>query len=223
MPIPNILHNIFVGTKLPDIYKQCQTELRRVHPEFEYRLYTERDMDASMKQHFPEYYDAFQSLPRMIMKINMFRYGLMYLYGGVYTDMDYFMLRPFDVLDKEVVLPCSKEDANGNPICLGNCIFASVPNHPFWKSLMDTLCAIDRTSIDWNLDTNIEGSVFGTGSMFVLDMWKKYSASANDIWVPPRSMFHPPSTCDCTKLEELKSCGCYGIHMGVGLWRYLRL
>ena len=37
----------------------------------------------------------------------------------------------------KIVIPFNKEDENGLPICLGNCIFASQPNHKFWKSLTD--------------------------------------------------------------------------------------
>ena len=49
------------------------------------------------------------------MKIDMFRYFLMYKYGGLYTDMDYMMFRPFDLLNKMVVIPTNRDlDANKN-------------------------------------------------------------------------------------------------------------
>jgi mannosyltransferase OCH1-like enzyme len=54
-----------------------------------------------MKKNFPEYYDKFNELPRMIMKIDMFRYFLMYKYGGLYTDMDYLMFKSFDLLNEK--------------------------------------------------------------------------------------------------------------------------
>ena len=67
---------------------------------------------------------------RMIMKIDMFRYFLMYVWR-IYVDMDYLMVNNFDLLDYKLILPINREDSSGNPICLGNCIFAS--NKPsFW-------------------------------------------------------------------------------------------
>ena len=144
MTIPKIIHQTYKNHNLPETYKMCQTEIKRLHPDFEYRFYTDEDMDRLMKTEFPEYYDKFNELPRMIMKIDMFRYFLMYKYGGLYADMDYLMFKKFDILNEKVVIPCNREDENGEPICLGNCIFASQPNHPYWKSLMDTLFTIDR-------------------------------------------------------------------------------
>jgi len=223
MTIPKIIHQTYKNHKLPETYKMCQTEIKRLHPDFEYRFYTDEDIDMLMKTEFPEYYDKFNELPRMIMKIDMFRYFLMYKYGGLYTDMDYLMFKPFDLLNEKVVIPCNREDENGNPICLGNCIFASQPNHPYWKSLMDTLFTIDRTKFDYNTDKNIDGNVLGTGPMFVFAMWKKYSKINDDICVSKRSIFHPPTKNDNQYIEGLKKNGCYGMHICTGLWRNNKL
>ena len=219
MPIPKIIHHTYKNHNLPEIYKTCQSEIKRLNPDFEYRFYTDDDMDKLMKTDFPGYYDKFNELPRMIMKIDMFRYFLMYKYGGLYTDMDYLMFKPFDMLNEKVVIPCNREDETGNPICLGNCIFASEPNHPYWKSLMDTLFIFDRKKIDYNTDKNIDGYVLGTGPTFVFAMWKKYSKLNNDICISKRSLFHPPTKNNKQHIEELKKSGCYGMHICTGLWR----
>ena len=223
MSIPKIIHNTYKNHDLPEIYKLCQSEIKRLHPDFEYRFYTDDDMDMVMKNDFPEYYDKFNLLPRMIMKIDMFRYFLMYKYGGLYTDMDYLMFKQFDLLNEKLVIPCNREDDNGTPICLGNCIFASQPNHPYWKSLMDTLFTIDRTKLDYNTDKNIDGHPLGTGPMFVFDMWKKYSIINEDVCVSKRSLFHPPTKLNQQYIDELKNNGCYGMHICTGLWRSNKL
>lgn len=219
MPIPKIIHHTYKNHNLPEIYKMCQTEIKRLHPDFEYRFYTDNDMDRIMKDDFAEYYTKFNELPRMIMKIDMFRYFLMYKYGGLYTDMDYLMFKRFDILNEKVVIPCNRENKNSTPTCLGNCIFASEPNHPYWKSLMDTLLTIDRTKIDYNIDKNIEGHVLGTGPMFVFAMWKRYSKTNDDICVSKRELFHPPTKNKPQYITALKNNGCYGMHICTGLWR----
>ena len=91
--IPKIIHQTYKSTELPPVYKQCQETVLKLHPDFEYRFYTDEDMDRVVREEAPEYYEAFSALPRMIMKIDMFRYFLMYLYGGLYVDMDYMMLQ----------------------------------------------------------------------------------------------------------------------------------
>lgn len=214
MTIPKIIHQTYKNHNLPETYKMCQTEIKRLHPDFEYRFYTDEDMDRLMKTEFPEYYDKFNELPRMIMKIDMFRYFLMYKYGGLYTDMDYLMFKPFDMLNEKVVTPCNRETDNGNPSCLGNCIFASQPNHPYWKSLMDTLFTIDRTKL-YTDDSVCES----TGPGLVFDMWKKYSKINDDICITKKKLFHPPTKNNKQYIEELKKDGCYGMHFCTGLWR----
>ena len=220
--IPKIIHNTYKSHDLPDIYKQCKQKIIELHSDFEYRFYTDDDMYKIMKESFPEYYESFDRLPRMIMKIDMFRYFLMYKYGGLYTDMDYYTLNKFDLLEHEVVLPCNREDSSGIPECLGNCVFASVPGHPFWKTLMDTLHTIDRSKLDHSIDKHIDGHILGTGPMFVYGMWRKFT-DKESIYVPKRSLFHPVTNLDQEYINKLKSSGTYGLHICTGVWRNNKL
>jgi mannosyltransferase OCH1-like enzyme len=214
--IPKIIHQTYKNHELPGVYKACQKTIIELHPEFEYRFYTDEMMDDIIRVEFPDYYAKFNALPRMIMKIDMFRYFLMYKYGGLYADLDYLMFRPFDFLDHDIVIPANRESATGAPECLGNCFFASVPNHPFWKSLIDTLFIIDRSKYDYANDDNIIWHKLGTGPMFVFYM---YMRTPHNILVPKRSLFHPPTQLDATYIETLKATDCYGMHICTGFWK----
>jgi mannosyltransferase OCH1-like enzyme len=57
MKIPKIIHQTYKNYNLPEIYKMCQTEIKRLHSDFEYLFYTDDDMDRLMKTEFPEYYE----------------------------------------------------------------------------------------------------------------------------------------------------------------------
>jgi mannosyltransferase OCH1-like enzyme len=215
MTIPKIIHQTYKNYNLPDIYKMCQTEIKRLHNDFEYRFYTDDDMDILMKTDFPEYYDKFNELPRMIMKIDMFRYFLMYKYGGLYADMDYLMFKPFDLLNEKVVIPTNRDlDNNNNLTSLGNCIFASEPNHPYWKSLMDTLFKIDRKNLPYSGFDNV---IKSTGPQFCYNMYKRFE-NKDSINIPKRILFHPPTKNEQQYIEELKKNGCYGMHICTGIW-----
>ena len=224
MSIPNIIHHIWMGDKpIPETNILCANSVKEHHPDFEYKLWKDPDVDHLMRTEFAEYYEKFNELPRLIMKIDIFRYFLMYKYGGLYTDMDYFMFKPFDLLQYNVVIPCNRETESGSPECLGNCIFASKPNHLFWKSLMDSLFTIDRRKLDFANDTNVDGSLMGTGPVFVHGMWKNYAKSNGDIYIPKRSAFHPPTNTNNDYVNGLKTQGCYGMHYCTGLWRNQQL
>jgi len=219
MPIPKIIHQTYKNYNLPVIYKNCQNEIKRLNPDFEYRFYTDQDIDKFMKDNFQEYYDKFNELPRKIMKIDMFRYFLMYKFGGLYADLDYLMLKPFDLTEKKIVLPSNREDEIGNPICLGNCIFASEAQHPFWKYLMNSLFSINRTKFDYEIDDNITQNILGTGPMFVYHSWKNLTEFKNDIYIAKRNLFHPPTNNNEIYIKELRKNGSYGMHMSTGVWR----
>jgi len=211
--IPKIIHQTYKSTELPPVYRQCQESVLALHPDFEYRFYTDEEMDRVVREEAPEYYEAFSALPRMIMKIDMFRYFLMYLHGGLYVDMDYMMVRRFDLLEKEVVLPCSREGVRGEVVRIGNCIFASRAGHPFWKVLMDSLFTIDRgRGVE---DYDVEQSATGTGPGFVTDTWLKYEDNGS-IYIPKRMVFHPPSGTARDILFDMKA---YGVHFCAGMWR----
>jgi len=216
MPIPKIIHQTYKNYDLPETYKMCQSEIIKFHPEFEYKFYTDEDMDNIMKNEFYEYYEQFNELPRMIMKIDMFRYFLMYKYGGLYADLDYMMFKPFDLLEtNDIVLPSNRDvDKDGNITCLGNCIFASIPNHPFWKILIDSLFTIDRKNLPYKGNSDVLNS---TGPVFVFNMYKECSCK-HDIYIPKRSLFHPPTIKNNEYIENLKKTECYGIHLCVGIW-----
>lgn len=224
MTIPCIIHHIWMGTNpIPATNILCANSVKEHHANFEYKLWKDQDVDTLMRTEFPEYYEKFNELPRLIMKIDIFRYFLMYKYGGLYTDMDYFMFKPFDLLQYNVVIPCNRETDSGEPECLGNCIFASKPNHPFWKSLMNSLFTIDRRKLDYTNDKNIDGSLMGTGPVFVYGMWKNYAKSNSDIYIPKRKLFHPITKINNDYINGLKTQGCYGIHYCTGLWRNQQL
>ena len=133
--------------------------------------------------------------------------------------MDYYMFKPFDMLEYDIVIPCNKEDMYGQPICLGNCIFASRPGHEFWKILMNTLFTIDRTKEGYKYDKNIDENILGTGPMFVYSKWREYSVKNQDIYIPRKQLFHPISKKDDDYMEILRKSGHYGMHVCTGLWR----
>jgi mannosyltransferase OCH1-like enzyme len=214
--IPPIIHHIWMGPKsMPEKCHMCIQRAKQIYPSFTFHLWNDESVEQLLQTHFPEYLAAFQGLPRLIMKIDMIRYFIMYKFGGMYLDTDYFVLNSFDFSTHEVVLPANREE-NGIPTCVGNCIFASRPNHSFWKQLMDTLFTIDRQQLP-TLDSAVDSDPLGTGPVFVFDQWNRNKDPS--IYVPPRAMFHPPTKTDPEYIKQLMSKNVYGIHFCTGLWR----
>ena len=204
--IPKIIHQTYKNHNLPPIYKDCQETIISLHDDFEYKFYTDDDMFNYIKNNFEEYYQKFIELPRMIMKIDMFRYFLMYKEGGIYSDLDYKFLKKFDFLNEHIILPISRENESNEMTCVGNCIFASEPNNPFWKTVIDTLFTYNR----YTKNINDLAVISSTGPVFLTDMYIKYTNKEN-IKLIPRIYFHPYNTKGFPES--------YGYHKCTGLWR----
>ncbi len=218
--IPKIIHQVYVKQKpdsvFPKEYQRCQKTVFEHHPDFQYKLYNEHDMENVIQTHCPEYLEPWNKLPRMIMKIDIFRIMLMYIFGGIWVDFDYHFFKTFDLLQHKIVLTCNKEDELGNPISVANALMASQPNQPFWKNILNSFFKQDkpiRYQSEWDV-------IRETGPQFLTKSWKEYQ-SKNDIHVPKRALFHPPSlnsTYNYKYIEELKNSGIYGIHFCTSLW-----
>tara|TARA_A100001037_G_scaffold306597_1_gene353107 strand:+ start:30154 stop:30873 length:720 start_codon:yes stop_codon:yes gene_type:complete len=234
--IPKIIHQTYKTEDIPSRYKKYQERIKTLHSDFEYRFYIDETMDVFMKKEFPDYYGKFNDLPRPIMKIDMFRYFLMYKFGGLYADMDYLFFKKFDLFDNDVVLPCRmKQSKKMRGALLGNCVFASTPNHPFWKSVIDTLFTYNRNISDVVEDEWVSADKKGTGPMFLTCMWKQFN-NKDGIITPEQKLFHPEVPGRLAfgvgergakrrenhvfeRESEYVGMGSYGIHVCYGEWR----
>lgn len=221
--IPKLIHQTWKTSEIPEKYAAYQQKLISLHPDWEYKLWTDEDNLALVKDHFPDFYETYIGFPKNIMRADAIRYMIMHKFGGMYLDLDYEMLRPFDILEYDLVLPYNRQRLAGDPYDgLGNCIFASVPGHPFWKYVLDDLKSItDHEKAFKSLSgkpyvtsrTTLEEAI--TGPVLLTKIYYTYKDSLNGYTLPARAEFHPPSTIDVSKLSDKT----YGIHHCYGTWR----
>lgn len=215
--IPKIIHQTYKSVdNLPQVYKECQDTIKSLHEDWRYMFWTDEDMYKEVRESFPDVWPVFEKLPRKILQIDVFRYCLMWKYGGLYADLDYRFRKAFDLLDAELVLPISRQQQKGEyPTRFGNCIFASRPGHPFWKELLrDVIDNSARLSVQ--SDSDVMDSPNGTGPGFVTRMYHTCSAEIRDsIVTPERLKFHPPSGSSKVDLDRYDS---YGVHHCMSVW-----
>eukprot|EP00949_MAST-11_sp_MAST-11-sp1_P004361 g4361.t1 len=71
---------------------------RKLHPDWEYRLWTDESIDAFVAKEFPQLYGIFESYPWQIQRVDFARYCILKKFGGLFVDMDFEALRPFDAV-----------------------------------------------------------------------------------------------------------------------------
>lgn len=68
---------------------------------FQYTFYDDHDLmhffDTELRDEFPQLYNIVASLPVGVMKADLWRYCVLYVHGGIYSDIDTFLVRPDDL------------------------------------------------------------------------------------------------------------------------------
>lgn len=138
MEIPRIIHQLWKTDAIPVRWQEAVHSVKRLHRGWDYRLWTDSEMDLHVRTNHPELYPIFAQFDRHIMRVDVFRYVLMYDFGGLYCDLDYEFVRPFDYGDAQVVLSLEYDQSYGDDEDqVANYIFASVPRHGLWKDILE--------------------------------------------------------------------------------------
>lgn len=113
---------------------------RRFVPDFGYHFYTNEMCDEFMKTEMveefgEEIYECYNRLPIAVMKADLWRYCIIYKYGGIYADADSVCLcdpNMFTLYETQLV--CAPENDNFH---LCQWTFAAPPNSPLLKSIIE--------------------------------------------------------------------------------------
>lgn len=127
--IPKIIHQIWLGSPFPKRYKNFQNLIKKFHPDWEYKLWTDNDI-KSLQLINQRAYDA---APNFGEKSDIARYEILYKFGGIYLDTDVECLRSFDFLRRHYGFFAALEPLfRSSPTCLSlsNAIIGSRPGHP---------------------------------------------------------------------------------------------
>jgi hypothetical protein len=80
--------------RVPVFMKNYADSWIDLNPEYEYRLHDDNDIINFLKTDFPGYIDGYKSLKYGASKADLWRYLVIYKYGGIYADMDCRCITP---------------------------------------------------------------------------------------------------------------------------------
>lgn len=134
--IPKIIHQTGPADKQKwhPLWHRCQKSWLTAFHDFEYKFWTDDDIDDLVRTEYKDYWELYSSFPIHIMKIDFVRLCILHKFGGIYADMDMFCYRNFyEELKEDIYL---LENPLGNdPI--ENSMMCSVAGHPFWIECME--------------------------------------------------------------------------------------
>lgn len=135
--IPKIIHQIWIGGKLPEKYLPLQKSWREKHPDWEYRLWTDADLPS-----FPFVNrERFERAVNIGEKADIFRYEILNQFGGLYVDTDFECIRPLDPLHYLCDLYVGIEGAftQDQEANMLNSLIGSIPHHPIIEYCLKTI------------------------------------------------------------------------------------
>lgn len=145
--IPNILHQTWKSNDLLEIHKQYRsTWIKAVDT---CHIWTDEDMEHFVASKTPWMIPVFIRLTPKIKKIDTVRYLWLYVYGGIYSDLDVSLdakttlitgiFRIGHIYDKPIAfIPCASSTSRcwvKNAEACSPSILASTPRHPFWLAM----------------------------------------------------------------------------------------
>lgn len=135
--IPKNIHFIWLGSPLPE---KCALRIetwRLLHPDWNITIWTDGDVEGFNLVNKK----AFLKATNYGQKSDIWRFEILYRYGGVYVDIDFDCLQSFDTLHK------SCEFYAGISRCgtaVMNSLIGSKPHHPILKESISQLKAKPR-------------------------------------------------------------------------------
>jgi alpha 1,6-mannosyltransferase len=166
-PIPPLIHQnfFFADTSKHTRYRPSKYQMSWQTSHFAYTFYSDAAALTLLKNHLPEYLPTFIALPTPILKTDFFKYAVLYVHGGIYSDLDVSLIHPLpwpELQQYEASMLVGIEGDNtltglSRGLQFESWTIASVPKHRV------LLCALnrvrDKTQIYapiWSPLTNIE-------------------------------------------------------------------
>jgi len=222
--IPRIIHQTWKSADLPRDFRHWQKSWRDLHPDFEYRFWTNEDLEDLVETHFPDWRRLFWAYKENICRVDLARYLILKRHGGLYVDMDFECLRPHHkLLDGDLLfgtepaehadLVKAREAGIARIVC--NAWMASAPGHPFWDHLLESLAAAASAGAKDVLDL--------TGPFVLSRAVSSYPGA--DLKVLPAETLYPVQKQACYRGDiqdlaffEAATRSAYALHHWAGTW-----
>lgn len=224
MVIPKIIHQVWEGrteSKMPTRLQILARTWQEHNPEWEYHLWNGEEMDALVKKHFPEYLAMYKGFPHNVQRWDTIRYMILYIYGGVYTDLDTECFQPIDTLLENVKIGFGEEPPiHTKPIRVGNAFLTSEKGNFGWLTILNDILMNTQQK-----ESVIETVMHSTGPNMINRLFSRLKEE-NEACLLPYSQVTPVSKYDMHKYifqgekkvfhEKIKQAYC--AHYFFGSW-----
>jgi hypothetical protein len=213
--IPKLLHQTAPTKTLTPEELRLQRRLARIMPDWQICLWDDDDNSRLMHEHFPTLAAKYDSIKTGVVRADIARYMYLYVFGGLYLDTDYKVLRPFEErwLTYPCVLPASRShDYASADFLVCNSVMAAEPGYPLFADFIHFL--MGKIDFDGVAENQIEKTSGPEGlTLFLVANRDRYS----NVATPERRYFHPLITMKGFSFDRTHPS--FGAHLCWGSWR----
>jgi hypothetical protein len=170
--IPRTVHFIWIDplaitekTTYPLKYDRCVRSWTVRNPEYDVQFWNgHRIWNEVIVPYFPEWAAIYLGIRTHIVRCDLSRYLLLYLKGGVYSDMDIYCRKPIRTLikpDQQFVYTYEGHKFNNRRL-IANSIFACVPQLPMMEEWLDTLSTKSLPTLPRSAVLEVSGPIAWT-------------------------------------------------------------
>lgn len=101
------IHQILINdtnklpNELPEFHNICYEQIKKLYPDEEYHLYSGEELEKIIKNNFnDDVYVSYKKLRPYACKADLARLCLLYLYGGLYIDLNLYFMNTIPDLNK---------------------------------------------------------------------------------------------------------------------------
>ncbi len=182
--IPKIIHQIWVGSPLPKKYYRWQKSWQEYHPDWEYKLWTDKDIEefGLVNKHW------YDKTPNYAQKVDVARYEILYRLGGVYVDTDFECLQPLDVFHHTCDFYVGI--MQWHRFRLLNALIGSAPGNPILKECIETMNLDSKHHPDPRINVT-----YTTGPWHLTRCFLQQADNAGKCVAFPSNYFYPWPWC----------------------------
>ena len=190
--IPKLIHQTWKSHEIPARFANMVATWRSQNPGWEYRFWSDEDLDTFVADFYPEFLDIFRGYANGVQRADAGRYLILHHFGGVYSDIDTTCESSFDILaDDNRIIVCEEPPEHWVPHArargLNHLIFngtlASPRGHPFWPYLLQKM-ALNKTTEN-TLDST--GPLLLTGCIESYGQTDQFSINSCQLFCPIQS------------------------------------
>ena len=224
--IPKIIHQIYEDPMGPsEILLEFAKTWKENHPTWEYRFWDKEAIEDFLKNSFPDFIPIYQAYPYSVQRWDAIRYLILYKIGGLYVDFDYECVESIDSLLVGSSC-CLGMEPYGNAIMyrkdliIGNALMASVPNHNFFKNVIEYMIQNEI-----QLSHKALQVMETTGPFMITRVYENYK-NKEEVTLLPASLIAPLTMGEVRKIingnetDEIveKVEKAYALHYFLGSW-----